>query len=343
MLTQIQLDEIKKNLEASQNPLFFFDNDVDGLCSFLILRRAIGRGRGVAIRSFPGLQESYLKKIEELNPDSVFILDKPIVDPDFLKGLYDKAIPVTWIDHHETKVDKEIIENISYFNSYPSAEPVTYLCYKAVKRKEDMFLAMIGCIGDVYKPDFAAEFAKENPDLFDNKLPIFDSLFATEIGKTAGMLNLALKDSTTNVVNMLKYFMKIKGFSDIIQENSHTKVFLARAKQLTKIHEKLVNKAECNLSEKNLLFFLYSSETSMSALVANELYFRHKDKFIVVCSKKQGNYNASIRGKTAKKVTLELIKQIEGVTGGGHEEATGIQIPDEKFDDFKVKLEELVG
>jgi len=55
------------------------------------------------------------------------------------------------------------------------------------------------------------------------------------------------------------------------------------------------------------------------------------------------NFNASIRGKTAKKVTLELIKQIEGVTGGGHEEATGIQIPDEKFDDFKVKLEELVG
>ena len=56
MLNKKELDEIKENLEMSQNPLFFFDNDVDGLCSFLILRRSIGRGRGVAIKSFPDLK-----------------------------------------------------------------------------------------------------------------------------------------------------------------------------------------------------------------------------------------------------------------------------------------------
>ena len=36
MLTKKQKTEIKEHLEKSQNPLFFFDNDNDGLMSFLL-------------------------------------------------------------------------------------------------------------------------------------------------------------------------------------------------------------------------------------------------------------------------------------------------------------------
>jgi len=60
MISQNKLEELRENLENSQNPLFFFDNDTDGLCAFLILRRALGRGRGVAIKSFPDLKDQYL-------------------------------------------------------------------------------------------------------------------------------------------------------------------------------------------------------------------------------------------------------------------------------------------
>ena len=59
MLNLSQLKEIKEHLEKAQNPLFFFDNDNDGLCSFLLLRRFIDRGRGIAIKSFPDLNVSY--------------------------------------------------------------------------------------------------------------------------------------------------------------------------------------------------------------------------------------------------------------------------------------------
>ena len=44
MLTKKQINEIREHLEKAQNPLFFFDNDPDGLCSFLLLQRYIGRG-----------------------------------------------------------------------------------------------------------------------------------------------------------------------------------------------------------------------------------------------------------------------------------------------------------
>ena len=62
MLSKEKLQELREQLESSQNPLFLFDNDVDGLCSFLILRRSIDRGKGVAIKSYPDLKEQYLKK-----------------------------------------------------------------------------------------------------------------------------------------------------------------------------------------------------------------------------------------------------------------------------------------
>jgi len=71
MITSKQIEEIREHLEKAQNPIFLFDNDPDGLCSFLLLRRYVERGKGVPVRSFPGLTDSYIKKIRELNADYV--------------------------------------------------------------------------------------------------------------------------------------------------------------------------------------------------------------------------------------------------------------------------------
>ncbi|MEK9185033.1 MAG: hypothetical protein AAB866_02620 [Patescibacteria group bacterium] len=46
MLTEKQINEIKEHLEKAQNPVFFYDNDPDGLCSFLLLQRYIDDGVG---------------------------------------------------------------------------------------------------------------------------------------------------------------------------------------------------------------------------------------------------------------------------------------------------------
>jgi hypothetical protein len=62
------VDEIIK--AKVMNPIFFFDNDNDGLMSFLLLQRYIGRGKGVVIRSFPDLNVSYYRKVVELKPQA---------------------------------------------------------------------------------------------------------------------------------------------------------------------------------------------------------------------------------------------------------------------------------
>lgn len=339
MLKQTELQEIRDHLELSQNPLFFYDNDVDGLCSFLILRRSIGRGRGVAIKSFPDLKEQYIRKVEELNPDAVFILDKAEVSREFIENVDQRGIPITWIDHHESKTDREVIEKTYYYNSMPEAEPVTYLAQKVFNRQEDLWLATIGCISDVYMPDFAEKFEKMHPELFDSKLSAFDALHATEVGKIAKMLNFGLMDTITNVVNLVKYLFKAKGIYSVLEENQNTKHFHKRSTQLNEFYNKQIKKAE-NLFDKNspVLFFTYSGETSMSADVANKLLYNHKDKLIVVAFKRPEKANISIRGKDALKITKKAIEGIDGATGGGHEEATGAMVPIDDFEKFKENI-----
>jgi len=115
MLTEKQVLEIKEHLQNAQNPVFFFDNDQDALCSFLLLQRYIGRGKGVPIKTFPALEVDYFRKINELNADYIFILDKPAVSREFFEEVKQINIPVVWIDHHE--INKEEIPNfVNYYN-----------------------------------------------------------------------------------------------------------------------------------------------------------------------------------------------------------------------------------
>jgi oligoribonuclease NrnB/cAMP/cGMP phosphodiesterase (DHH superfamily) len=335
MLTEKQLKEIRDHLETSVNPLFFFDNDVDGLCAFLILRRAIGRGRGIPIKSFPDLKDQYLKKVDELSPDTIFILDKAEVSKEFIEGAKERGTNIVWIDHHETKTSKEIINNTNYYNTFPSSEPTTYVAQKIFNNKEDLWLAMIGCIGDVFMPEFAEKYSLENPEVFDSSKSAFDALFVTEIGKAVKILTFGLMDTTTNVVQLIKFLFKARSIHDILEENVNTKMLHKRYKQLNDFYIRQIQKAETELDRNsNIIIFSYSG-TSMSSQIANGLYFRHKDKLIIVAFKRPDKINISIRGKNALQLTKKVLSKIEGSSGGGHPEATGAMIPVESWERFK--------
>ena len=212
MLKKKEIEEIREHLERAQNPVFMFDNDQDGLCSFLLLQRHYKRGLGVCIKSFPELDVNYFRKVEELNADYIFILDKPMVSEEFWKEVEQVNIPVVWIDHH--KIDKKTIpEFVNYYNPIYSdgeSEPVTVLCYEIVKKnKKDLWLAIVGAISDYYLPKYYKDFQKKYPDLATRSVEKdpFNVLFGSEIGKIAKMLGNGMKDTTTNVVLMLKFLV----------------------------------------------------------------------------------------------------------------------------------------
>ncbi len=344
MLTKKQIKEIREHLEKAQNPVFFFDNDPDGLCSFLLLQRYIERGKGVAVRSFPDMNAEYFRKVTELNADYIFILDKPVVSKEFFDEVKKFNIPVVWIDHH--KIDKKKIPNFVYYynpllNRLKKNEPVTYLCYKITNKKEDLWIAVVGCIYDYFIPDYYKDFKEEYPDLAlskDTKNP-FEIYLNSGIGKITKILGHALKDKTTNVVSMLKYLMKVKTPYEVLEENSKNYLMHKRFKEIDKKYQKLLWKAKLIASKDKILFFKYAGDLSISADLSNELSYLFPDKIIVVVYVTGVKANISVRGEKIREIVLNALKDLEGATGGGHENAVGAQVRVEDLEKFRENLE----
>ena len=345
MLTEKQIGEIREHLERAQNPLFYYDNDADGLCSFLILRRFLGRGKGVAIRSYPGLDAGYARKASELNADYVFILDKPVLSREFVEEISNLGIPIVWIDHHEVEGEDFERDFKNFFTYNPtmnpgkdkSEEPVTYLCYKITGRKEDLWLAMIGCIADRFMPDFIDEFRERYRDYWGRVEEPFDAYYGTEIGRIAMALNFGLKDSVTHVVQMQNFLISSLGPEDVFSEVNSNRSFRNKYYEIRKKYDLLLEKAK-NKIIGNLIFFDYSGDLSISGDLSNELSYVYPGKYIAVAYRSGGVSNVSLRGKNVRRILEGVLGKFEGASGGGHEDAVGARIKTEDLEKFKESL-----
>ncbi len=350
MLSAKEIKEIRSHLENAQNPLFLYDNDPDGLCSYLLFRRYLGRGKGFPIRSFPEMDKNYIRKVRELNADYVFILDKPLVSEEFFEEIHKINVPVVWIDHHKTNLEK-IPEFVNYYNSLNEfeassqvfGEPVTYLSYKISNRKEDIWLAVIGCLSDRFLPEFYGDFLKMYPDLGINSRDAFEILYRSQIGKISRMLSFGLKDSITNVISMQKFLTDARNPYEVFEETSKNLSMHKRYRTIFSKYEQLISKAkEEGKKSGEVLFFRYGGELSISSDIANELSFWFPRKYIAVLFVSGDKVNISFRGKGVKKYALEVLKDIPNSSGGGHEDAVGAQIPKDSIDFFKKRFLEVV-
>tara|TARA_Y100000310_G_scaffold130751_2_gene129879 strand:+ start:9491 stop:10540 length:1050 start_codon:yes stop_codon:yes gene_type:complete len=339
-LKQNQIKEIREHLNKAQNPLFFFDNDADGLCSFLILQRYCEKGKGVAIKSYPELIVDYFRKVQELNADYIFILDKPKVSEAFFEKAEQFNIPIVWIDHHN--LDEKIPEFVNYYNpalnESENIPPTTYLGYQVSEKKDDLWIAVVGSISDKFMPDFYPKFKEKYPDLSIDSEDAFELRYKSEIGKIVQIFSFALKDRTTNVVNMLKFLMKVKTPYEVLEESSQNSTMHQRFNQINSKFQRLLEKAK-DVKSNKFLFFQYSGDLSISSDLADELNYIFPEKIVVVAYISGLKVNISARGKDVKKIILKAIEGLNDSTGGGHEEAVGAKIKVEDLNEFKRRIE----
>ncbi len=340
MLTSKQISEIREHLERAQNPLFFFDNDPDGLCAFLLLQRFIGRGKGFPIKSFPKLDESHFRKVVELGADYIFVLDKPEVSEEFLKEAEQRNLPVVWIDHHDVEKLK-LPDFVSYYNDFFNKNgglPTTELAYEVTQKKEDLWIAVAGCISDRFVPDYYSGLKKDYPEMYLKSDDAFDILYNSGIGKVVRMMSFGLKDRVTNVIQMLKFLMKAQSPAEVLEEGRSNFGMHKRFEQIDKKYRKFLGKAVGVATDDNVLFFSYSGDMSISSDLANELSFRFPEKIIVVAYLSGTKINISARGKDVRKIILKALEGLEGATGGGHEEAVGAMIHTEDLEVFRGRV-----
>jgi oligoribonuclease NrnB/cAMP/cGMP phosphodiesterase (DHH superfamily) len=289
------------------------------------------------------MDESYFRRVIELDADVIVILDKPLVSSEFLEEAKRRNLPVLWIDHHDSGNLELSSENLFYYNSYSEkekyGEPVTAICWEISQKKEDIWLSIIGCVSDKYFPSFYSDLSKEFPELSITSKEPFEIFYKSEIGKIGRLLSAGLKDKTTNVVKMLKFMMGVKSPHEVLEESSKNREMHSRFNLIDKKFKKFISKAlfEGEASSE-VIYFEYGGDMSISADLANYLSFLFPEKEVIVVYISGTKANISGRGKSIKNKILSAIEDLEGATGGGHEDAVGAQVLIEDLKIFHDRL-----
>ncbi len=334
-LSEKEIKSIRKELESSDNPLFFFDDDPDGLCSFLQVYKFTGRGHGIIAKMHPVLGEPLLRKVVEYGPDKIFILDVPDVSQEFITGA---NVPVFWIDHH-MPLERE---GVNYFNprKMDSADrmPVAYWCHKITETS--IWIAMVGCVADWTLPDFREEFEREYPGLLPPEVDTPEkALFETKLGQLARIFSFILKGKTQEAMRCVRILTRIEDPNEILKQTTSRGAYIhKRYLQMKEEYDAIKSKAK--VTDDELIVFTYTdNQTSFTSELSNELLYRHPDKVVIVAREKNGEMKCSIR---SSKVVINKIleKVLEGLDGygGGHEYACGACV---KTGDWGTFLERL--
>jgi|TARA_Y100000310_G_scaffold124950_2_gene123771 hypothetical protein len=343
-LTEKQISELRDHLDNCKNPLFFFDDDQDGLCSFLQLYRYKREGHGIVVKTAPKLGTIFLAIVNDYAPDKIFILDIADVEQEFLDQV---KVPVVWIDHHGPFER----ENVKYFNPRVQNKednfPTSFLCHQIVKG--DLWLATLGCVADWFIPDFIKDFEKEYPELIGKpyKTPP-DIIYNTRLGNLIRVFSFILKGKNSEVFKSFKILTRIKDPYEILnQTTSQGKFIYQRYEKINKLYTPLLADLMGALekSKDKLVLFTYQDDkSSFTSDLSNEAIYRYPDKVIMIAREKNGQMKGSLRSTKIKLPEL-ISKSLNGLEGygGGHEHACGFNVKKEDFEEFVKRIRDLIS
>ena len=330
---QEELGSIRTAVQGSARPLIFFHDDADGLSSFLQIYRAIGEGKGVVIKATPMVTAQYLRKVAEYQPDAVFSVDLAMMEQEFA----DQAkTPIHWIDHHEP----QSLRNVHYYNPRVKKPdiyvPASHICYEALH--QNMWIALVGSVGDWYLPYYAREFSLKRPGILPGKVSDPETaLFGSKIGTLAQMFNFLMKGTVKEAEQAMKILTRINNPEELLEGTTSGGRFLKkRYEKLLESYMSLREKALKIRSREKILSFTYSGEKySFTKDLANELIHRFPKKVIVIGREHEGKLKMSFRSKEHRlpEAIKNALKVVPG-TGGGHEYAAAAIVDKQDYKKF---------
>jgi oligoribonuclease NrnB/cAMP/cGMP phosphodiesterase (DHH superfamily) len=350
MITKSELKELRDELLSSKKPILFFDDDNDGLCSFLLYYRFLkdhtDEIKGIILKTSPELDgEIFVRKVDEFNPDKIFVLDKAMISQGFLDSVHRKVI---WLDHHPL-VDRK---HVTYYNPLKHKSkkflednrPTSYWAYKTIEkdRPQDMWIAAVGVVSDWHIPDFLKKFLQKYPDMLPEGFKFTnpgDILYGgTRLGELCRIIYFNLKFASNDAMVSAKILSRIDDPYEILDQTTpQGKYIYKQYKKFNSIYQRI--KSDLKLDDTRLVLFEYSDQYSITSELSNELIYAYPDKLVVIARKKNDSMICSFRGANLN-VRGILEKALVGIngSGGGHEHACGGNIPVEDWPRFLENL-----
>jgi hypothetical protein len=369
------LDHIRQLLLFSKKPFLFFDADLDGLSSFLCLKKVIPHLRGVFLKKSP---ESIEKALEYVDGDEDLILffDLPILNESLLSSL--PSCQFVWVDHHKnTQYDLREKYDIIYFNPLDFDEddsrPSCFWAYCiAEQHKELLDQVSLGTVSDFYLLDVLLDFF-DSESHFSQRIQqelgsSFQALYSYLVDRKKKNL-VEVKDKDRYWIQQLwyetslgqlkfffEYLFKNKSedsFQDLMQyvKKSHLDVLFdvhSNASDLCSdfnefmlIQKKYVSKICKKNMGKRVFSFTHKGEESHNRQLSEEIMYRLDCEIFICFFKKQGAdyYSFSIRSKqiNIRDPLEKIISNYDG-SGGGHVFSCGGSIHKKQYESFKQEL-----
>lgn len=345
MLPKKELVKVRDELDNCSNPLFIFDKDTDGLCSFFLFYKYKKEGTGFP-RFTKRLDEQVLKKIKELNPDKIFLLDiaTNFITDDFVEGV---NVPIIQVDHH---FNEDTYPKIKVFNprkfKKSDGSPTSSICYNVVEQKQNLWIAAIGCIFDWHITKEVKEFAKEHAVLISPKIKNpEEAIYESKLGKLGEIYNFLLKGDTTEIKKNIKKLLEVNGPEEILDQTTEVGKELYNYYERVHVqYDELYKRAEkCVTKDKFLVFkYLTGGDETFTSDLSTELKYRYPDKIVIVARVKDDYVFCSLRSHKIE-IRSKLIEALKGLdgNGGGHELAVGATIKTKDFDTFLERFKAL--
>ena len=343
MLPEEKYEELLQELDDCANPLFFYDDDPDGLSSFLILSRYKKDGIGVYVKSVPRLTKEFLVNIEKYQPDKIFILDMPNVDEEFFRGT---KVPIVWVDHHKHEYQPNYVKSINPHDFPGEADGMstTEICYRTVK--QDLWIAAVGSIGDWTLPDFLDEFSDKYPDLLSKGItnpP--QALFDEKISEIIDIFSMILKIHPKSIGKAIPFLRKMKDPYELLgKETEGSKYIHKKIKPMLDEYKQLIDSAMTTEAEDDAIIYLYeANKFGFSKEISNYLQYKNPDKLIIVGRATNGEYKLSLRCQKCNLVPVinQALTSVDGY-GGGHEHACGSCVAVDYIDIYLENIKRLV-
>lgn len=344
VLTPTQCREIKDALDISARPLYIHDDDPDGTCAFLLLYRYKKEGKGFPLKTRPVVDENMLSYVNEYQPDLIVILDIPNVTQDFLDKV---SCPVLWIDHHGVHDRAKVKYYNPRKNDPEDTSSTTINTYYVVQNPADLWIAMVGGVGDWQLPPFLPEFCKQYPKLLKAavKRPQ-DALFDSRLGDLVKLISFLLKGRTSDAKRNIKILTRIRDPYEILDgTTSQGRFLLKHAMHAKKEYDTLLAEAKKSVKRSKFFVFIYSAnKTSYTKELSNELLYLYPKKVIIVGRQKGDEIKLSLRSGT-KKISPVLGRALQGIDGygGGHEYACGAAVKEKDFEAFLAQFKEAMA
>ena len=304
------LKEIKKRIERIENEAFIiYHFDVDGVasasCIWRVLKKKYINAKFEPITN--GWEDVVIEKIKKHNPKQIVFLD---YTPERIKEKI-KDYQVIIIDHHEIE---ELPKSFDYFTSskYEKGFAISYLISKTVEKFYDIECDWLGFLGSYWDKCLEkTEYWKENAykKYMEKFLPFNLIVSLTKIKGSIRLLKIfnesnSLKEAREKVIESIDY----KKAKEIFEEE----------------------RKKIKIEKRNGIKIIYlKTKFKHIRIYVDYFTFTEPGTYIFVL-KENGRTKFSFRSnKNILKIIKRIEKEVEGFSGGGHENACGGMLKDE--------------